>query len=133
MDGNQQTMQAVRLVEMKLDLLRPNKRLLFCVPESAGDVFLSTSLLGSLECNYPEFDLYFACKPQYKDMLKGNKYVHKTIDYNPVMEHAMLMEGFGNWEGLFSVAIMATALTQRHINYHHNGVDVIGFDIHARP
>ena len=38
-----------------------NNRLLFCVPESAGDIFLSTSLLPSLKDNYPNFDIYFAC------------------------------------------------------------------------
>ena len=106
-----------------------NNRLLFCVPESAGDIFLSTSLLPSLKDNYPKFDIYFACKSQYKDILKDNPYVYKVIDYLQVMENALLMEGVGDWNGLFDISLMPTALTQRYINYHHNGIDVNRFTL----
>ena len=44
------------------------KKLLFIVPESAGDIFLSTSLLPSMSKNYNEYEIYFACKPEYKDI-----------------------------------------------------------------
>lgn len=106
-----------------------NNRLLFCVPESAGDIFLSTSLLPSLKDNYPNFDIYFACKSQYKDILKDNPYVYKVIDYLQVMENALLMEGVGEWNGLFDMSLMPTVLTQRYINYHHNGIDVNRFNL----
>lgn len=128
MDANHQ----LQFIRMSVDQARPNKKLLFCVPESAGDIFLSTSLLPSLQNNYPEFDIYFACKSQYADILKGNPYIYKVLDYQPVMDTSHLMEGFADWKGIFEVAILATVLTQRHINYHHNGIDVVGLNIHAR-
>ena len=106
-----------------------NNRLLFCVPESAGDIFLSTSLLPSLKDNYPNFDIYFACKSLYKDILKDNPYVYKVIDYLKVMENALLMDGVGEWNGLFDMSLMPTVLTQRYINYHHNGIDVNRFNL----
>ena len=56
-----------------------NNRILFCVPESAGDIFLSTSLLPSVKENYPNFDIYFACKREYEDILKGNPYIYKVF------------------------------------------------------
>ena len=33
------------------------KKLLFIVPESAGDIFLATSLLQSMEQQYPDFNI----------------------------------------------------------------------------
>ena len=103
------------------------KRLLFCLPESAGDIFLSTSLLPSLKENYPDFDIYFACKKQYKDILKNNPYIHKVIDYLSVMENVHIMEGVADWPPLFDISLIPSAITQRYINYHHNGIDVSRF------
>ena len=95
------------------------KRLLFCLPESAGDIFLSTSLLPSLKENYPDFDIYFACKK--------HPYVHKVIDYLSVMENVHIMEGAADWPPLFDISLIPGAITQRYINYHHNGIDVSQF------
>ena len=105
------------------------KKLLFIVPESAGDIFLATSLLMSMHSLYPEFKIYFACKPEYKELLKNNPYIHKVLDYMPIMESAAHMEGTGDWKGLFDISIMGTVLTQRHINYWHNGLSRLAFDI----
>jgi hypothetical protein len=106
-----------------------NKKILFIVPESAGDIFLSTSLLRSLKELYDPADIYFACKPEYKDLLKNNPYILKTIDYYPIMDSQVYMEGTGQWPGLFDISIMATILTQRYLNYLNNGMGKIMFDL----
>ena len=105
------------------------KKLLFIVPESAGDIFLSTSLLPSMSKNYNEYEIYFACKPEYKDILVNNPYITKVLDYLPIMDNQILMEGSGEWHGFFDISIMATMLTQRMINYLNNGETKIMFDI----
>tara|TARA_R110000824_G_scaffold222740_2_gene410484 strand:+ start:923 stop:1321 length:399 start_codon:yes stop_codon:yes gene_type:complete len=105
-----------------------NKRLLFCVPESAGDIFLSTSLLPSMKENYPDFDIYFGCNRQFHGILKGNPNIYKVLPYMSIMENVLVMEGYGDWRGFFDVSITATVLTQRFINYHHNGMDVSSFN-----
>lgn len=105
------------------------KKLLYIVPESAGDIFLATSLLMSMHSLYPEFKIYFACKTEYKELLKNNPYIHKVLDYMPIMESAAHMEGIGDWKGLFDISIIGTVLTQRHINYWHNGLSRLAFDI----
>lgn len=120
--------EQINLIFPQLDLSN-SKRLLFIVPESAGDIFLSTSLLKSLKDAYPETDIYFACKPEFKDILKNNPYVKKTIDYLPIMESQILMEGSGEWSGLFMISIMATILTQRHLNYLNHGIGKIMFNL----
>ena len=105
------------------------KKLLFIVPESAGDIFLATSLLKSMNEQYPEFNIYFACKSRYKDLLINNTYIHKILDYLPVMDIAPYMEGMGDWKGLFDISIMGTIMTQKHINYWHNGLSNIAFEL----
>ena len=52
------------------------------MPESAGDVFMTTSLLPSIKKNYPDKDLYFATKKEYLSILDGNKYIYKTLEYS---------------------------------------------------
>lgn len=106
-----------------------NSKLLFIVPESAGDIFLSTSLLRSIKELYNPVDIYFACKPEYSDILKYNPYITKTLNYMPVMENQIYMEGSGKWPGLFDVSIMTTILTQRFLNYLNNGNNKIAFDL----
>jgi ADP-heptose:LPS heptosyltransferase len=105
------------------------KRLLFIVPESTGDVFLCTSLLPNLKKLYPDYDIYFACYPKYQSILKNNPNITKVIDYNPIMDNQVLMEGTGQWKGLFDISMMVTALTQRMVNYLHNGLTNIMFDL----
>jgi hypothetical protein len=106
-----------------------NPKLLFIVPESAGDIFLSTSLLPNLKILYSNFEIYFACYPRYHSILKNNPNITKVINYYPVMDNQIIMEGTGQWSGLFDVSIMATTLTQRIINYLHNGLSNIMFDL----
>lgn len=104
-------------------------KVLFIVPESAGDIFLSTSLLSSLKEMYSPCKIYFACYPQFFDILKNNPYVHRCIPYHPIMDNQVVMEGSGEWVGLFDISIMSTILTQRVANYLNNGMGKIAFNI----
>lgn len=106
-----------------------NKKLLMIVPESAGDIFLCTSLLPSMKKLYSEYDIYFACKEQYRSLLINNPYITKVINYMPIMENELIMEGHGKWSGLFDISFMVTVFTQRYLNYIHNGQTKIGFNI----
>jgi hypothetical protein len=103
--------------------------ILLVLPESAGDIFLSTSLLESLKELYPESYIYYACKSQYLSILKNNPFIYKTIRYNPIMENQVLMEGTENWPGLFNISIMLSVFTQRYLNYLNNGLGKIAFQI----
>ena len=99
------------------------------MPESAGDVLLCTSLLRSLRETYPEYKLYFATKPQYKDILKGNAYVDEVIDYDQNMDNLVLMEGIDSHKGYFDICFLPHAATQKFLTYMHNGEDRIAFKI----
>lgn len=105
------------------------KRILFIVPENAGDIFLSTSLLRSLKEIHDPCDVYFACKKHFSMILDKNPYIHKVLEYNSLMNNQILMEGFGDWPGLFDVSIFVTVFTQKFANWINNGQSKIAFNL----
>jgi len=113
------------------DLLDNNDkgRVIYVMPESAGDIFLSTALFKSIKNRYPDYSLYVATKPQYKDILQGNPYVHRWIEYNPIMDNLIWLEGNNQHEGYFDIAYLPYTCTQRNLNYLHNGLDKIEFEL----
>lgn len=102
-------------------------RVLIVQPESAGDIFLLTSIFKSVKERYPEWALYVATKPEFRDLLQGNPYVDKWLEYNPMMDNLEWLEGKNNHNGYFNVAYLPFILTQRMICYRHNGEDKLDY------
>ena len=117
--------------ETLLDEDDKGKRVLYVIPESIGDVLMSTSLFPSIKRLYPDYNLYVATKPEHEAVLSGNPHVHKVLAYNPQMDNLMWLEGNGDHKGYFEVAYLAHAGTQRFLNYLHNDKDKIDFEIKA--
>lgn len=112
-----------------LDKDDEGKRLLISMPQSIGDIYLCTSLLKNIKETYPNYNIYFATKPEYFEILEGNPYIHRVIQYNKNLDNLTTMEGYGNHKGFFEVAFLPFIGTQRMLNYMHNGKDKIQFDI----
>lgn len=112
-----------------LDKDDEDSRLLISMPESIGDVFLCTSLLKNIKETYPKYNIYFATKPEYFDILDGNPFIHKVIPYSKGLDNLTAMEGQGNHKGFFEVAFLPFIGTQRMLNYMHNGKDKIQFNL----
>lgn len=107
-------------------------RILIAVPESSEDVFLCTSLLSSMKEMYPEKDIYFATKSEHIDILDGNPYIYKSLEFSPQMENILLMEGCGSHTGYFEICFLPHIGTQKMFDYIHNGgSDKISFKIHS--
>lgn len=107
------------------DLLNKNnkKRLLYAMPQSLGDCFLSTAIFPSLREMYPdhEWDIYVASNPEFKSVFDGNNNITKWIPYNQQMDNQLLMEGIGEHKGWFDICFTPYVSTQRIIDYVHNG------------
>lgn len=104
------------------DLLDPNdsKRILYCVPRSAGDNFLSTAVVAGLKEKYPEYSIYVACEGQFAGIWQNNPNIKKVIEFNPIMMVYGAMEGMFN-KGLFDICFMPTILTQSNPpSWHHS-------------
>jgi glycosyltransferase involved in cell wall biosynthesis len=114
-----------------LDKEDKGRRILFAIPQSAGDVFLCTSLLPSIKKIYPNHNIYFSTKPEFFEILDCNPYIHKKIVFSPFMENILTMEGHAGGEGYFDIAFIPHIGTQKIFDYQHNGKDIIQFDTKA--
>ncbi len=82
------------------------KRLAYVMPESIGDLFLSTSLFKSIKELYPDYNLYVITTSQYFDVLEGNPYIYKLIPHSNQMENLFWLEGIGDHKGYFEIAFL---------------------------
>jgi glycosyltransferase involved in cell wall biosynthesis len=105
------------------------KRILYVMPESIGDIYLSTSLFKSLKQAYPDHNLYVATKPEYFEILEGNPFIHNLIQYTPQMDQLLWLEGVGDHKGFFEIAFLPHLGTQRALDYIHNGKTKIQFNL----
>lgn len=105
------------------------KRMIIVMPDSAGDVFMITSLFESCKKQYPDYNLYIATKPENFCVVESNENVYKVINYIPQMDNILFLEGSGGNKGYFEVAFAPYLTTQRHHHYTHNNLDKIEFDI----
>jgi hypothetical protein len=110
-----------------LDKDDESKRLLYVMPESIGDIFLSTSLFKSIKEQYPNYKFYVATKQEYFDVLEANPYVDKIIQYVPQMDSLIWLEGGGDHNGFFEIAFLPYSQTQRFLTYLHNGKTNIAY------
>lgn len=122
-------------LEDLLDSDDEGRRILYVIPESAGDIYMATSLFRSLKEQYPDYNLYVATYPKYASIIQGNPYVHKIVPYTPGMDNFMNTEGAGKTgqanaiKSLFQISFLSHVNVQRITSYTHNGADKIAFDI----
>ena len=112
-----------------IDLKKIDKKILFVMPRSAGDVFLATSLLQDLKETYPEYALFFATSPQFFSILEDNPYIDYVVEYQKEMDNLIAMEGQMMHEGFFDICFLPCVGTQMIFDYQHNGLDKINFDL----
>lgn len=112
-----------------LDKNDAGKRILFCLPENEIDVFNSTSLLKFIKEEHPDHNIYFATKKEYFDLVLTNPYVHKVLEYNPIMEDTFWGEGALNHKGFFSFVLLPHINTHKFQNYRHSDKHKIPYDL----
>lgn len=80
---------------------------IYTMPMSAGDVFISTAVIDGLVKELPEdHKIYFATQPQYADILKNNPLIHKVIPWNETLISIDLLES------VFDLALTPNTATQ---------------------
>jgi hypothetical protein len=105
------------------------RRILYVMPRTERDVFLSTSLFKSIKDQYPDSNLYVATEKPFFPVLDANPYVYKVIEYSPQMDNIFWLEGRGDHNGFFEIAFLPYVNTQRIITFPHNGKDKISFSL----
>jgi ADP-heptose:LPS heptosyltransferase/glycosyltransferase involved in cell wall biosynthesis len=80
---------------------------IYTMPMSTGDVFISTAVIDGLMKQLPEgAKVYFATQEKYFDILKGNKNVYKCIPFTQQMASIDLLEE------VFDLALTPNMATQ---------------------
>ena len=129
MESRPEIQDQISFISSQINFESNKPRLLFFIPESAGDIFLSTALLPSLREQYHDFDIYYACSKEYFPILEDNPNIDYIIEECPTIGDTLVMEGISKWPGLFDVSIYASILTQLYAQYSHNGMDRIGLNL----
>jgi ADP-heptose:LPS heptosyltransferase/glycosyltransferase involved in cell wall biosynthesis len=84
-----------------------NYNVVYTMPMSAGDVFISTAVIDGLMKEIPEgAKLYFATQEKYGDILKNNPNVHKVIPWSEFMVNVEILEE------VFDLALTPNTTTQ---------------------
>jgi len=67
-------------------------KLLYTMPISAGDVYISTAVVNSLKKKFPEHKIFFATSQEYTSILKDNTDIHKVLQHQDWMNNVPLLE-----------------------------------------
>ena len=109
-----------------------NKRALLVLKESEEDIFAATSLLKSFKESYEDYDIYFACKPEYSPLLQNNPYIHKVLPYHEVMDNEYFMIGAGQEKEkkLVDFYCNLSVSTKKHLNHLSNDIKILKSSIY---
>jgi ADP-heptose:LPS heptosyltransferase/glycosyltransferase involved in cell wall biosynthesis len=97
------------------------KRILVAVPQTAGDVFISTGLLPGIQKRWPHASIYFATESRYANILKGNPYIKKVVDYHKSMLNYRNYETWGPVRNTFDIVYHPSIVTQHIPHWIHGG------------
>jgi glycosyltransferase involved in cell wall biosynthesis len=103
----------------------PDERLLITMPESLGDCLYLTCLLKDARELYPDKKIYVATKPPFMDVFTHlvGRLIDYVIPYAPELDNAYHLEGSAGAKKYFDIVLLAHGMTQRLLNYAHNGND----------
>jgi ADP-heptose:LPS heptosyltransferase/glycosyltransferase involved in cell wall biosynthesis len=82
----------IRSIHRRLDIRPGQRTLLYTMPMSAGDVFVSTAVVDSLKKKFPDHRIFFATSPQYNDILRDNPDIDRVIPWEQWMADVPLLE-----------------------------------------
>lgn len=99
------------------------KRILWVMPQSCGDNFLSTAVVKAIKRKYPTHSIYVASKPEFADVWKNNPDIKRWLPFIDSMLVYGAMESRFT-KGVFDICYTPTILTQMNCpNWNHNGED----------
>ncbi len=85
--------EAVELIKKRFRALGAGeKTLLYTMPMSAGDVYVSTAVVNGLKKKFPDHQIFFATNAQYTSILKNNPDVFKVVQWEQWMMNVPLCE-----------------------------------------
>jgi ADP-heptose:LPS heptosyltransferase len=96
-------------------------RILFCCPETMGDIYICTGVIDGLKKKFPNSTIYFATKPENANILDGNPQIKRVIDHHDSMLNYRNYESFAMSKGIFDFVFCPFIITQRIPHWIHSG------------
>ena len=96
-------------------------RILYVMPESAGDVLMSTAVVDGIKNKYPDASIYFSTKDPFVSILQGNPNIKGIVSYDERMLNYRSLEGFAGEKGHFDISFCPYIVTQKIPHWIHNG------------
>ena len=90
-------------------------RILYVMPGTFGDVFLSTAVVNSLKKKYPSKDIYFSTGAPFASILEGNPDIFKVLPFDSIFQNTNIMNNY------FDEVFTPFEITQRGNNWTRNG------------
>ncbi len=103
-------------VRSQLRLSPGEHTVLFTMPMSGGDVYLSTAVVRELRVRHTGHRLIFSTDPKYAGILEGNADIDQVVDWQPWMQDVGLLEDIFDEVYTPNLAIQMT-----HSNWVHGG------------
>jgi len=96
-------------------------RIMYCIPETAGDVLISTAIITKLQEKYPQASIYVATQKKYFDILENNPSVEGVFEYNEELLNYRTPEHFGPSPGFVDICFSPFIITQKIPHWIHGG------------
>jgi ADP-heptose:LPS heptosyltransferase/glycosyltransferase involved in cell wall biosynthesis len=106
-------------------------RILYAIPQTAGDILISTGVIEALQRKFPEASIYVATEKQFFELLEGCPHVKKVIEYDPSMIEYRAYETWGPQKNLFDIVYNPYIVTQRIPHWIHQGLGEYLGDVYA--
>jgi len=68
------------------------KKLLYTMPMSAGDVYISSAVIDGLKKKFPDHKIFFATSERYSSILNDNPNIHRVVPYQEWMTNVPVLE-----------------------------------------
>ena len=97
-------------------------KILYAIPETFGDVLISTGVIDGIKKRWPESDIYVATQECHFPVLEGNPQVAGLIPYHDSMVNYRVFEKWGPQpENIFDIVFNPYIITQKVPHWIHNG------------
>ena len=106
-----------------------SERLAIVMPETAGDVYMVSSLLRGFKETYPNHKIYFFTKASNFELLDESPYIHKLVDYSQNIDNNFYLEGRADVDGYFDLSFHPHWFTQKLAHYTHAERDKIQLNL----
>lgn len=108
-------------------------KILYAMPETAGDVFISTGIFAALKEKFADKDpqLYVATKKEFFDILEGCPNIDGVIEYHDSMYQYRAHETWGPQKNAFDVVYCPFIVTQLVPHWIHGGHGEYLGDVYA--